>query len=90
MITRISSIISSHATAIPSDEGRVYGLARKVPLPTVRPGLSNKDTYFEFTQVGLPEADLSRKKDLAQNSSLHGYGMTLYAASSLQKMIIRA
>ena len=88
MISRISSIISSHATVIPSDEGRVYGLVRKVPLP-VKPALYNKDTYSEFTQAPLPEADRSPKKDLAANSSLYGYGMALYSAG-LQTFIIRA
>ena len=88
MISRISSIISPHATAIPPDEGRVYGLARKVPLP-VRPVLYNKDTYSEFTKDRLPETLSPKKKDLAGNSSLYGYGIALYAGT-LQTIIIRA
>jgi hypothetical protein len=101
MISRISSIISSHATAIPSDEGRVYSLFRKVPLP-VRPVTYNKDTYSDFTSDRFPKlaesARSQKKQDLAANSSLYGYGIALYP-SKLQKpaqdrdiyrMIIRA
>jgi hypothetical protein len=101
MISRISSIISSHATAIPSDEGRVYSLYRKVALP-IRPVSYKKDTYSDFTRDRFPKlvgAEGTRKKqDLAANSSLYGYGMALYS-SQLQKptqdrnpyrMIIRA
>ena len=100
MISRISSIIASHATAIPSDEGRVYALYRRVVLP-VRPAF-HKDSYSDFSRDRFPklaEAALATKKqDLASNSSLHGYGVTLYAASlqkadskrDLYRMIIRA
>jgi hypothetical protein len=101
MISRISSIISSHATAIPSDEGRVYSLYRKVALP-IRPVIIHKDTYSDFTSDRFPklaEAARSQKKqDLAANSSIYGYGMALYSSQrqkpvqdrNLYRMIIRA
>jgi hypothetical protein len=88
MISRISSIISSHATGIPSDEGRVYGLVRRV-AQSVSPVLHNKDTYSEFAGDRFPELAQPKKRDLATNSLLHGYGMTLFSVT-LQKIIIRA
>jgi hypothetical protein len=54
MISRISPIICSHATAIPSDEGRVYSLVRTRPAP-VRPVQFQKDTYADFAQDRFPK-----------------------------------
>ena len=90
MISRISSIISSHATAIPSDEGRVYSLVPRVAMPVQRVELQ-KETYADFAKdrrtkfaesVAMP-----KKQDKAQNSSLYGYRVALYASN---RLIIRA
>jgi len=101
MISRISSIISSHATAIPSDEGRVYSLFRKAALP-IRPIPYPKDTYADFTRDRFPKladsAKTPRKQKAAANPSLYGYGLFLFSAASrkpsqyrdLHRMIIRA
>ncbi|MCI0607141.1 hypothetical protein L0156_29500 [bacterium] len=89
MISRISSIRCSHATAIPSDEGRVYSLVPKAPV-TIRAIASKKDTYSDFAVDRFQkymEYARRAKRDLADNSSLYGYGIAAYAATEL---IIRA
>lgn len=92
MISRISSMISSHATAIPSDEGRVYAFVRRVTRP-ISPVVSTKDTYCDFARDRFSQLNEAgarpRERDLASNSSLYGYGMILFSAS-LQSIIIRA
>ena len=91
MISRISSITCSHATAIPSDEGRVYSLVPKARL-TIRGIVSVKDTYSDFAEerfqkhIDSAEAAKNSKRVLAANSSLYGHGMVMYSAH----VIIRA
>lgn len=101
MISRVSSIISSHATAIPSDEGRVYSLVPKAAMP-IWPAQFQKETYSDFSSDRFPKfaetALVPQKQDKGLNSSLHGYGMAFFAASlqddvpdrPLYRLIIRA
>jgi hypothetical protein len=83
MISRISSIMSPRATAIPSDEGRVYSLIRKAPVQ-LREYPFQRDTYSDFAHDRFPKIAEPPQRDLAANSALYGFGLALFA------LIIRA